>query len=698
VAREFPLSRIRNIGIMAHIDAGKTTMSERLLFYTGRTYKLGEVHNGESVMDWMPQERERGITITAAATTLEWAGHKITLIDTPGHVDFTVEVERSLRVLDGAVALFCGVGGVEPQSISVWRQAEKYEVPVIAFVNKMDRVGADFYAVVTEIRKSFGANAVPVVLPWFNGPDLEGIIDLVDNKVVRYKEETQGVEFEELPIPAPLQSESEKWRRTLIESVSELDEHLLEKYCAGEEISPAEIRKVVRVATLKRKIVPVLCGSAFKNKGVQRLLDAVLHYLPSPADQPPTIGKNLKGEDVTHDAKDDGPLAALAFKVQSDRHMGKMIFVRVYSGTLRAGTYVLNSTENKRERVGRVVEMHANQQHMKEALYTGDIGVVIGLQDTVTGDTICEEERPIVLNPIEFPAPVISMSIKPESKADRDKLSIALNSMADEDPTFVVTVDPETSETIISGMGELHLDIIRDRILREFGVAATVGTPQVAYRETITTPSTVDHKFAKQTGGRGQFARVELTLEPAPPGTGFEFVNEIRGGNVPKEFIPAIEKGVIEAMQKGPFAQFPVVDLRVLLIDGDYHEVDSNERAFHTCASMAFKEAFMKGAPQLLEPYMSVNSTTPSEFTGNVTTDLCSRRGHVSSIGGSGNQVIHAMAPLAEMFGYATDLRTITKGKGSFSMHFEHYQAVPISVAEEVVVKRKAKLAEKEKK
>ncbi len=696
MARDVALSRVRNIGIMAHIDAGKTTMSERLLFYTGRTHKLGEVHNGESIMDWMPQERERGITITAAATTLEWKDHKVTLIDTPGHVDFTVEVERSLRVLDGAVALFCGVGGVEPQSISVWRQAEKYEVPVIAFVNKMDRTGADFYSVVAEIKKSFGANAVPITLPWFEGPELVGIIDLVDNKAVYYDEASRGVEFEERPVPDGLVSEVEKWRRNMVEAVSELDEHLLEKYCAGEEITAAELRAVLRKATLKRRVVPVMCGSGFKNKGVQRLLDAVIHYLPSPADQPPTIGKNLKGEDVTHQATDDGPLAALAFKVQTDRHMGKMVYVRVYSGTLRSGSYVLNSTENQRERVGRVVEMHANQQHIKDALYTGDIGVVIGLQDTVTGDTICEEERPVVLNPIEFPAPVISVAITPASKADRDKLSIALAAMATEDPTFVVNVDPETSETIISGMGELHLDIIVDRIKREFGVVANVGQPQVAYRETITTSSVVNHKFAKQTGGRGQYARVELRIEPAAPGAGFEFVNEIRGGSVPKEFVPAVEKGIIEAMTKGPYAQFPVVDLKAALVDGDYHEVDSSERAFHICASMCFKEAFMKGAPELLEPYMSVNVVVAPEYTGNVTTDLCGRRGRVNSIAAQGvNQVVHAMAPLGRMFGYATDLRTITKGKGTFSMHFEHYEAVPLAVAEEIIVKRKAKLAEK---
>jgi elongation factor G len=687
VARDVPLARVRNIGIMAHIDAGKTTTSERLLYFTGRTHRIGEVDAGTTVLDWMPQERERGITITAAATTLEWKDHKITLIDTPGHVDFTVEVERSLRVLDGAVALFCGVGGVEPQSISVWRQAAKYEVPVIAFVNKMDRPGANFLEVVGEIRTQLNGNPVPVTLPWFEGTDLAGVIDLVENRAMRYG----GDEPAAGPIPPTFAAEAERWRHHLIEAVSALEEALLEKYCAGEELSKEEVRAALRKATLARTIVPVLCGSSFHNKGVHHLLDAIVHYLPSPVDLEPAIGKTLQGEDVIHHPSDDGRLAALAFKVQTDRHMGKMVFVRVYSGTLRAGTYVLNSTEGKRERVGRLVEMHANQQHVRDALYTGDIGVVIGLQETATGDTLCEPEHPVVLEAIEFPAPVMSVAIAPASKADRDKLGLALRALADEDPTFVVAVDPETGETVISGMGELHLDIIVDRLRREFGVAAAVGAPQVAYRETITAAATVDHKFAKQTGGRGQFARVELRLEPAAPGGGFEFINEVRGGNVPREFVPAVEKGIIDAMRKGPFAGFPVVDLRALLVDGAYHEVDSSERAFHTCASMAFKEAFLKGLPELLEPVMSVSATCAPEYTGAVTTDLCGRRGRVGGVDlGAAAHTIRATVPLAEMFGYATQIRTLTKGSGTFQMHFEHYEAVPLALAEEIVHKRRA--------
>lgn len=667
---------IRNIGIIAHIDSGKTSVSERILYFSGRIHRIGEIDEGGTTLDWMDQERERGITITAAATTVLWEEHRINLIDTPGHVDFTVEVERSLRVLDGAVALFCAVGGVQPQSATVWRQASKYSVPVIAFVNKMDRTGADFQGVVREIQEELGGNAVPVVLPVGREENFRGLIDLVRNLEIVFRHDQGRVLLEEAPVPDELADEVRQARRHLIEKVSEKDETLLEKFVAGQEPTEAELRSALRKATLARTLVPVLCGSAARNIGIRPLLDAVVHYLPAP---------EIK----------EGPLAALAFKIFSDRH-SKLVYVRVYSGTLKSGAYVLNSSRGHRERVGRVLEMHANHPIAREALQAGEIGAVVGLDRTLTGDTLCEEDHPIILESIEFPAPVISVSIRPESHADREKLSYALAKLADEDPTFVVSFDPETEETIISGMGELHLEVLVDRIRREHCVAAKVGRPQVAYRETAQSEAQIDYKFVKQTGGRGDFARVQLMLEPVPAGSGLEFVNDVKGGNVPREYVPAVEKGVIEAMKKGPLAGFPVVDLRVSLFDGDFHEVDSSERAFHICASMAFKELFRGASPTLIEPLMTVNVTTPTEFLGLVNGDLAARRGRIESIEGKGaTQEIRAIVPLAEMFGYATQVRTLSRGSATFIMSFDHYEPVPFRLIEKIIEARKTGAAEK---
>jgi len=692
MSRKYPLDRVRNIGIMAHIDAGKTTVSERMLFYTGRSHKIGEVHDGEAVMDWMAQEQERGITITSAATTVEWRDHAINLIDTPGHVDFTSEVERSLRVLDGVIGLFCAVGGVEPQSETVWRQAEKYSVPRIAFINKMDRVGADFKSVVGEITRDLGANAVPVVVPIGAEDGFRGIVDLVENCAVFYDESDKGTTFREEPIPEEMKDEIVEWRRNLFEKVSEVDEHLLEKFCADEKISKDELRTAIRRATHEHLVCPVLCGSAFKNKGVQRLLDSVVHYLPSPVDLPPLIGRCLEGKEVERSPKDDGRLAALAFKVVSDRHVGKLVYVRVYSGTLESGSYVFNATREKKQRVGRILRMHANHRETVESLYAGEIGALVGLSDTVTGDTVCSEADPIILEAIEFPAPVLSIAVNPTKNADREKLMKSLAALAEEDPTFVVTRDPETEDTVIAGMGELHLDIITDRLRREFGVAVKAGAPQVAYRETVTAEAQINERLVKQTGGHGQFAQVKFTLEPLDSGEGFDFVNKIKGGAIPKEFIPAIERGIVDVMAEGAWAGFPVVDVRVTLIDGKHHEVDSSERAFRTCASMAFKKAFLKAAPELLEPVMRVNVTTPGEFAGSITGNLCSRRGRVTGMDAQGNaQIIKAMVPLATMFGYTTELRNTTQGRAAFTMHFEQYEAVPFAIAEEVIEKQREK-------
>jgi elongation factor G len=688
--RTVPLERVRNIGIMAHIDAGKTTCTERILFYTGKTHRLGEVHDGKATMDWMEQERERGITITAAATTCTWREHRINVIDTPGHVDFTAEVERSLRVLDGAIGLFCGVGGVEPQSETVWRQAEKYAVPVVAFVNKLDRPGADFFAVVEEMENSLAANPAPMIIPIGKQEEFIGIVDLIERRAIYYDTESKGADFREAEVPAEMAAAVEYWRKHLIEKLGELDEHILERYCSGEDISVEELRAAVRKATLVRKIVPVFGGSAFKNKGVQKLLDAVVDYLPSPVDLPPTIGKCKDGNEIERHPRDDGRLAALAFKVVADKHMGKLIYVRVYSGTMKAGTYVLNSTVDKRQRIARLVQMHANHQEMIDEIPCGDIGAVVGLGDTRTGDTLCDEEHSIVLEAIEFPAPVISVSITPETRPDQERLAKALFAMSEEDPTFVVTHNAEMRETVISGMGELHLEIIVDRMRREYGVQAKVGVPQVAYRETITHEVEINHKHVKQTGGRGQYAHVVLRLEPLGPGEGFEFVDKIYGGAIPTNFIPSIERGVAEAMQKGPFAGFPVVDVRVTLVDGSSHDVDSSDFAFRTCASMAFRQGMMKDSPQLLEPIMSVNVVTPPDYAGSVTGDLCARRGRIMGMESRTTvQEIQAVAPLAEMFGYATILRTLTQGRASFTMHFERYEAVPMSIAEKIVEERR---------
>ena len=693
MAQTKDLTRVRNVGIMAHIDAGKTTVTERILFYSGKTHKMGEVHEGEATMDWMPQERERGITITSAATTVSWRGHAITIIDTPGHVDFTVEVERSLRVLDGAIALFCAVGGVEPQSEAVWRQADKYQVPVIAFINKMDRAGADFFGVVELIESQLGANPVPVVIPMHDENDgLLAVIDLIDNVAHYYDDE--GTRHDE-PVPPAWQAERDRWFKHLIEKVSEVDEHVLEKYVADEPISRDELIAGLRRATLARTIVPVHCGAAFKNKGVRRLLDAVVDLLPSPVDLPPVIGTCPESQEaIERVPKPDGRLAALAFKIVADQHTGKTTYVRVYSGTLRNGTQVLNSTQGRMQRIGRLMRMHANRSEIVDEIPAGDIGVAVGLSETNTGDTLCDPAHPILLEAIEFPAPVLSISIRPASRQDHDRLGTALRRLANEDPTFTVATGVEQGETVISGMGELHLEIIVDRLRREFSVGAVVGTPEVAYRETITLPSEINHRYVKQTGGRGEYAHVVMRIEPAGAGVGFEFVNEIVGGRIPREYVPSVERGIIGAMARGIYAGYPVVDVRVVLTDGSFHEVDSSDRAFQICSSQAFKAAFAKANPELLEPVMRVNAVTPAEFAGPVHGDLCARRGRITGMQMKGalNEV-EALVPLATMFGYATELRSLTSGRASFTMQFERYEAVPFSVAEEIVARRRERSA-----
>jgi elongation factor G len=678
---------------MAHIDAGKTTLTERILFYTGKTHKIGEVHDGEATMDWMEQERERGITITSAATTTLWRSHRINIIDTPGHVDFTAEVERSLRVLDGAIALFCAVGGVEPQSETVWRQSEKYSVPKIAFVNKMDRAGADFFRVLRLIEQRLGGNPVPIVIPMLDDDGLHGVIDLISNRAHIYDDPTSGSHAHDEPVPKEWEEERDRWYKHLVEKASEQDEHLLEKYCSGETITREELLAGLRRATLARTIVPVLCGTAFKNKGVVRLIDAIVDFLPSPTDLPAVIGHGLEGTEVERVPKDDGRLAALAFKVMTDKHMGKLVYFRVYSGTMKAGSTVLNSTRGKSLRIGRLLQMHANKQEQRDAIYSGDIGVAVGLSDATTGDTLCDPENPIILEAIEFPSPVISVSVWPESRGDKDRLAIGLSKLAEEDPTFVVESGEEQGETVISGMGELHLDIIIDRLKREFRVVSQVGRPEVAYKETITVGREIRHRYKKQTGGRGQFAEVEMLIEPLGPGTGFDFENKIVGGAIPREYIPAVERGIVETMRKGIYAGYPVVDLRVTLVDGSFHEVDSSEFAFHICASQAFKEAFRRAHPQLLEPVMDVSVVAPADCAGNISGSLCGRRGQIVSMETEGDlQTVRARVPLAEMFGYATELRTITSGRGNFTMEFEHYEAVPFSIAEEIMERRKEKL------
>ena len=683
--REFSLEKTRNIGIMAHIDAGKTTTTERILFYTGRTHKLGETHEGAAVMDWMEQEQERGITITSAATTAQWKDTRINIIDTPGHVDFTVEVERSLRVLDGAVTVLCAKGGVEPQSETVWRQAEKYGVPRMIFVNKMDIMGADFYRVVDMVKDRLRANAVPIQLPIGKEESFVGIIDLIGMFAEIYKDDL-GKEFEKTEIPEELKAEAELWREQLVEAVSELDEDLMMKYLEGEEITEQEIKRVIRTATIAGKMVPVTCGSAYKNKGVQMMLDAVVDYMPSPLDIPPITGVNPKTEkEEERPADDNGPFAALAFKIVADPFVGKLAYFRVYSGTLASGSYVYNSVKEKKERIGRILQMHANKLEDIDMVYSGDIAAAVGLKVTTTGDTLCDEKRAIVLESMDFPDPVIEIAIEPKTKAGQEKMGIALAKLAEEDPTFKTYTNEETGQTIIAGMGELHLEIIVDRLLREFKVEANVGRPQVSYKETITKAVEVDHKYAKQTGGKGQYGHVKIRLYPREAGEGFEFKNAIVGGAIPKEYIPKIEEGIKEAMETGPVAGYQVVDAGVELYDGSYHEVDSSEMAFKIAASMAFREAARKAEPVLLEPIFKVEVTVPDEYMGDVIGDMSSRRGRIEgSDMNNGVVAVRGYVPLAEMFGYATDLRSKTQGRGVYVMQFDHFEKLPDSLVEKI--------------
>ncbi len=694
--RTHSLERTRNIGIMAHIDAGKTTTTERILFYTGISYKIGEVHEGTAVMDWMVQEQERGITITSAATTCFWRDNRINIIDTPGHVDFTIEVERSLRVLDGAVAVFCGVGGVEPQSETVWRQADRYRVPRLAFVNKMDRVGADFPRVVGQMRERLAANPVVLQLPLGAEEDFRGVVDIIKMKAVVWAEESLGSEYREEDIPANLTGAAAEARERLMEAVSDVDESLMEKYLNGETLAEAEIRAAVRKGTVAMQIVPVLCGSAFKNKGVQSLLDAVVDFLPSPLDIPPVKGSDPnKGAEIERKPNDDEPFTALAFKIMTDPYVGALTFLRVYAGVMNAGSYVYNSVKGKKERVGRLLKMHANKREEIKEVYAGDICAAVGLRDTTTGDTLCDENKPIVLERMEFPEPVISIAIEPKTKADQERLGGSLARLAAEDPSFRVSTNPETNQTIISGMGELHLEIIVDRLLREFKVDANVGKPQVAYKETIRKVQEHETKFVRQTGGRGQYGHVVLRVEPMEPGKGFEFVDGTKGGVIPREYMPAIEKGIKEAMESGILAGYPVVDLRAVVTYGSYHEVDSSEMAFKIAGSMAFKEAMAKASPIILEPIMSLETVTPEEFMGDVISDINRRRGRIIGQEPRGNtQVISAVAPLAEMFGYATDLRSRSQGRATFTMQFLHYEPVPKGIGPEALRQGGGRLAE----
>ncbi len=686
--RRTPLKDLRNIGIMAHIDAGKTTTTERILFYTGRSHKIGEVHEGTATMDWMEQEQERGITITSAATTCYWRDHRINIIDTPGHVDFTVEVERSLRVLDGAIALFCAVGGVEPQSETVWRQADKYGVPRIAFVNKMDRVGADFMAAVGMMRERLGADAHPIQIPMGEGDLFTGIIDIIGRKALVWDDDSLGAKYSEQEVPDAYKETVEELRHSLIEAAVEYDDKLIEKYLEGTPLTEDEIRHAVRAATVKVGMTPVLCGTAFKNKGVQPLLDAVVEYLPSPLDVPPVKGHHPhKDDEVVREPLDKGPFSALAFKIMTDPHVGKLTFIRVYSGVLESGSYVWNSNKDKRERVGRILQMHANKREEREDLWTGDIAALIGLKDTRTGETLSDEDDPIVLEAMTFPEPVIDLAIEPRTKADQDKLSTALQKLSEEDPTFRVHTDEETSQTIISGMGELHLEILVDRMLREFKVEASIGKPQVAYRETIRRAVEVEGKFIRQSGGRGQYGHVKVVVGPNEKGGGFVFDNQIVGGKIPREYIPAVENGVREAMENGVLAGYPMVDVKVELIDGSYHDVDSSEMAFKIAGSMALKDGAKQALPVLLEPVMQVEVVTPEEYLGDVMGDLSSRRGRIGGMvpRKGGVQVIGASVPLAEMFGYATTVRSLTQGRAVYSMQFSHYEEVPKSKAEEII-------------
>ncbi|MGE5328452.1 MAG: elongation factor G [Deltaproteobacteria bacterium] len=684
--RQFSLEKTRNIGIMAHIDAGKTTTTERILFYTGKVHKLGEVHEGAATMDWMEQEQERGITITSAATTAEWKNHRINIIDTPGHVDFTVEVERSLRVLDGAVTVFCAKGGVEPQSETVWRQADNYSVPRMAYVNKMDIMGADFFNVVQMMKDRLKANPIPIQLPIGKEDHFQGIIDLVTMKAHYYLDDL-GKNVEERPIPDDMKELAEEYRIILVEAIADQDEELMMKYLEGEEISEGEIRNAIRKATTSIKIIPVTCGSSYRNKGFQPLLDAVVDYMPSPLDIPPVSGVSADSEEVIERKADDNePLSALAFKIMTDPFVGKLCFFRVYSGTLTSGSTVINTTKGKKERIGRLLQMHANHREEIEMVYSGDIAAAVGLKDTTTGDTLCMPDNQVILESMEFPEPVISVAIEPKNKAGQEKMGIALQKLAEEDPTFKTFTDPETGQTIIKGMGELHLEIIVDRMMREFKVEANVGKPQVAYKETIKKKVKQEGKFVRQSGGRGQFGHVWIEIEPQEPGAGYEFVNKIVGGVIPKEYIPAVDEGIRDAMNSGVLGGYQVIDLKVALVDGSFHEVDSSEMAFKIAGSMAFKDACRKADPALLEPIMRVDVVVPEEYMGDVIGDMNSRRGRIEGMEArAGAQVVRGFVPLSEMFGYATDLRSKTQGRGIYTMQFDHYEDVPKSIRESIV-------------
>ena len=686
MSRKFPLERTRNIGIMAHIDAGKTTTTERILFYTGKTHKIGETHEGASQMDWMEQEKERGITITSAATTAEWKEHRINIIDTPGHVDFTVEVERSLRVLDGAVAVFCAKGGVEPQSENVWRQANNYNVPRIAFVNKMDIIGADFLRVVQMMKDRLGANAVALHLPIGAEDTFTGIIDLMIMKAYMYKDD-KGQEVDIVEIPEDMKALAEEYREKMVEAIAELDEDLTMKFLEGEEISIEELKTALRKGVIACEVNPVFCGTAYRNKGVQLVLDAVVDYMPSPLDIPAIKGVLLDGEEAERHSSDEEPFAALAFKIMADPFVGKLAFFRVYSGVLKSGSYVINSTKNKKERIGRILQMHANTREEISEVYAGDIASAVGLKDTTTGDTLCDPDHPIILESMEFPEPVIHVAIEPKSKAAQEKMGVALQRLSEEDPTFRVRTDEETGQTIIGGMGELHLEIIVDRLLREFKVEANVGAPQVAYRETIKNPVDIEHKYAKQSGGRGQYGHVKIRMFPQEPGAGYQFVNSTVGGSVPKEYIGPVDAGLQSAMAAGILAGYPVVDVKVELYDGSYHEVDSSEMAFKMAASMAFKDGMRKANAIILEPYFKVEVVTPEDYMGDVMGDLNSRRGRIEGMEArqGGAQAINAMVPLSEMFGYSTTLRSMTQGRATYTMIFDHYEEVPASIAKKIM-------------
>ena len=690
MARNTPIEMVRNIGIAAHIDAGKTTTTERILFYTGISHKIGEVHDGAATMDWMEQEKERGITITSAATTCTWKDHQINIIDTPGHVDFTIEVERSMRVLDGAVAVFCAVGGVQPQSETVWRQANRYQVPRMVFVNKMDRVGADFYNVEAQIKNRLKANPVPIQIPIGAEENFKGVVDLVEMKALVWDDDAaMGSNYQVVEIPADLADKAKEYREKMVEAVSETSDELMEKYLGGEELTKAEIKAGIKAGCLAMTFIPMICGTSFKNKGVQPMLDAVIDYMPAPTEVHAIKGEYEDGHECVVDSRDEGEFAALAFKIMTDPFVGQLTFVRVYRGSLESGSYAYNTTKDKKERIGRLLKMHANKREEIKVLHSGEIGAVVGLKDTLTGDTLASEKDPVILERMVFPDPVISVAVEPKTKADQEKMGIALQKLAQEDPSFRVETDEESGQTIISGMGELHLEILVDRMLREFKVSAEVGQPQVAYRETIRASVNQEYKYAKQSGGRGQYGHVYLKIEPQDAGVGYEFVNDIKGGAIPKEFIPAVDKGIKEALGAGVLAGYKVEDIKVTLYDGSYHDVDSSEMAFKLAASMGFKEGCRKAKPVILEPIMKVEVETPEDFMGDVIGDLNRRRGQINSMDDrSGNKIVNAFCPLAEMFGYSTDLRSQTQGRASYSMEFDHYDEVPRNVAEEIIKKR----------